>query len=92
MLEKIEVIKAQLTDYQVTKAMLSELKGEIDTLQPMIAERDSVGNQRTTATSTIEEFIQPLRQVFKLHDDMVPAFVSNGNFINTYEVARRIER
>lgn len=79
-----------LGPYEVTQAHLDALREALDTYRLVTAQRDHAVSERVTATSSLPDLFADARAQLALLDTLVPGFVDDASFRNTYVQARRV--
>ncbi len=90
MLDKAKEHLSDLGIYNVTQAQLDELQAAIDKYKPLVAQRNTVGDSRATATTNITTLMGQARIHLLNLDDLIPSQLSESDFISTYQQCKKI--
>lgn len=88
--DKGQEFLAALSAYQVTAEGLAEVKASIEKFKPMIAHRNSIGDERAAATQNLPLLFSQAREHLQSLDDLIESQVGNKDFVNSYFQSRRI--
>lgn len=81
----------KLGPYQVTQQELEEVESSVLAYEKAPVQRDLVGSTRKTATATIEQVVEELRDNFEMLDDFTYGMIDHPEFVSTYRNLRQVK-
>jgi ElaB/YqjD/DUF883 family membrane-anchored ribosome-binding protein len=81
----------ELAEYKIVMADIASLNADIETLRPLSSQRDTIGDEHQTLTSSLPDLLQEVQnKLYELDDEVIALLDDDPVFQDTYFNSRKI--